>query len=351
MSTSVTTRPHVQGADTVVISSAVRRTTSSWSRRAAAGLRFSTAPRRSPASWTAAPRVAVAGANGKTTTTSMLVVALQRRRTPTRRSRPAARSPSSAPMPRSGPATPSSSRRTRATAPSSPTARTSRSSPTSSRPPRLLRRSTGWSAPTPPSPTSVVDGGLLVACADDPGARGAGEAARRRAARRDVRATRRAPTSGCCARTAGRPGHRSVLVATDGTETVAVPRGAGRAQRPGRVRRVPRRRRRAGGRPGACSRASPAFTGTRRRFEVRGEAGGVTVVDDYAHNPAKVAAVVGTAAEIVRGRGPGRCSVVFQPHLYSRTLDFAASSVRAWHRRTTSSSSTSRPRGRTRCRA
>ena len=65
------------------------------------------------------------------------------------------------------------------------------------------------------------------------------------------------------------------------------------------------------------------FGGARRRFEVRGEVDGITVVDDYAHNPAKVAAVVGTAAEIVRRSGRGSLRVVFQPHLYSRTRDFA----------------------------
>ena len=65
------------------------------------------------------------------------------------------------------------------------------------------------------------------------------------------------------------------------------------------------------------------FSGARRRFEVRGEVDGVTVVDDYAHNPAKVAAVVGHG---IRDRAPrrhGSLRVVFQPHLYSRTRDFA----------------------------
>lgn len=65
-----------------------------------------------------------------------------------------------------------------------------------------------------------------------------------------------------------------------------------------------------------------AFDGARRRFEVRGDVGGVTVVDDYAHNPGKVAAVVRTAAEIASRRG-GRLHVAFQPHLFSRTRDFA----------------------------
>ena len=65
-----------------------------------------------------------------------------------------------------------------------------------------------------------------------------------------------------------------------------------------------------------------SFTGTRRRFEPKGEAGGVVVVDDYAHNAGKVTAVVATAKELVGDSG--RLVVVFQPHLYSRTRDFAA---------------------------
>ncbi|KRE55732.1 UDP-N-acetylmuramate--L-alanine ligase [Phycicoccus sp. Soil748] len=69
------------------------------------------------------------------------------------------------------------------------------------------------------------------------------------------------------------------------------------------------------------------FTGTRRRFEPKGTAAGVTVVDDYAHNPGKVSAVVSTAAELVGEQG--RLLVVFQPHLYSRTRDFAAEFARA----------------------
>lgn len=64
------------------------------------------------------------------------------------------------------------------------------------------------------------------------------------------------------------------------------------------------------------------FPGTRRRFERRGSAGGVEVVDDYAHNAPKVAAVVAAARAVV---APGAAlRVVFQPHLYSRTRDFAA---------------------------
>jgi UDP-N-acetylmuramate--alanine ligase len=57
------------------------------------------------------------------------------------------------------------------------------------------------------------------------------------------------------------------------------------------------------------------FEGVGRRYDVKGEAGGVTVVDDYAHNPAKVEAAIAAARE----RGAERVLVLFQPHLYSRT--------------------------------
>lgn len=63
------------------------------------------------------------------------------------------------------------------------------------------------------------------------------------------------------------------------------------------------------------------FGGARRRFELKGSAAGVRVVDDYAHNPAKVAAAL-AAARVVAGEG--RLLVAFQPHLYSRTQLFAA---------------------------
>ncbi len=61
--------------------------------------------------------------------------------------------------------------------------------------------------------------------------------------------------------------------------------------------------------------ALAAYPGVDRRFQVRGQAAGVTVVDDYAHLPAKVAAAVASA----RGGGWRRVVCVFQPHRYSRT--------------------------------
>jgi UDP-N-acetylmuramate--alanine ligase len=64
-----------------------------------------------------------------------------------------------------------------------------------------------------------------------------------------------------------------------------------------------------------AERAIVDFRGVGRRFELTGERGGVRVVDDYAHNPAKVAALLAAARE----RSDGRVLVLFQPHLYSRT--------------------------------
>ena len=59
------------------------------------------------------------------------------------------------------------------------------------------------------------------------------------------------------------------------------------------------------------------FTGVGRRFELRGVAGGVTVIDDYAHHPAEVRATLSAARE----RATGRVIAIFQPHLYSRTRE------------------------------
>ncbi len=70
-----------------------------------------------------------------------------------------------------------------------------------------------------------------------------------------------------------------------------------------------------------AERAIVEFQGVGRRFELRGEGRGIRVVDDYGHNPAKVAAAIATARSAARDGG--RVLVVFQPHLYSRTLHSA----------------------------
>ena len=57
------------------------------------------------------------------------------------------------------------------------------------------------------------------------------------------------------------------------------------------------------------------FRGTARRFEFKGEAAGVRVVDDYGHHPTEITTVIETARHLSRGR----VIVAFQPHRYSRT--------------------------------
>jgi len=59
------------------------------------------------------------------------------------------------------------------------------------------------------------------------------------------------------------------------------------------------------------------FSGVDRRFQLRGQARGVTVVDDYGHHPTEIRATLAAAREC----GHARLHVVFQPHRYSRTKD------------------------------
>jgi len=172
--------------------------------------------------------------------------------------------------------------------------------------------------------TTVQPQGLLVTCADDRGSRALAEVATAAGIRvityglasdADVRLTE-VGGAGLSAQAVlvgadldggvlgplvvGMPGRHNLLNAT--AAFVAATEGLG--QEPARVLE-----------------GLAGFTGTRRRFEPKGEVAGVRVVDDYAHNPGKVTAVVETASSLA---APGRLIVVFQPHLYSRTRDFAA---------------------------
>jgi UDP-N-acetylmuramate--alanine ligase len=72
---------------------------------------------------------------------------------------------------------------------------------------------------------------------------------------------------------------------------------------------------------GDMARGLAGFAGVRRRFEFKGVAGGVRVYDDYAHHPTEVGSAALAAARGVAGAG--RVIAVFQPHLYSRTRTFA----------------------------
>ena len=64
----------------------------------------------------------------------------------------------------------------------------------------------------------------------------------------------------------------------------------------------------------AAARAMAGFAGVRRRFDLVGEAAGITVVDDYAHHPTEIAATIGAASQL----GFRHVHVLFQPHRYSR---------------------------------
>jgi UDP-N-acetylmuramate--alanine ligase len=71
------------------------------------------------------------------------------------------------------------------------------------------------------------------------------------------------------------------------------------------------------------------FEGVRRRFELIGTAGSVRVFDDYAHHPTEISATLEAVRTLLEQSGNGRSLVVFQPHLYSRTKAFAAEFGRA----------------------
>lgn len=65
--------------------------------------------------------------------------------------------------------------------------------------------------------------------------------------------------------------------------------------------------------------AVSAFKGVKRRFEYKLVTERFTYVDDYAHHPEELKALINGARDMFRGK---KCTVVFQPHLYSRTRDF-----------------------------
>ncbi|GEK19126.1 UDP-N-acetylmuramate--L-alanine ligase [Cellulomonas persica] len=171
----------------------------------------------------------------------------------------------------------------------------------------------------------IRSGGLLVACVDDEGARRLVERVRDDLAGRGVEV-----------RTYGRSAEADVrvgeLTACDGgwtfevstgeataaptTVTLALP-GAHNALNAAAAWTVLVRL----GVPGPDAAAAlGSFRGTGRRFEDRGTAGGVRVVDDYAHHPTEVAALLRAARSVA---GDGRVLALFQPHLFSRTRTFA----------------------------
>ncbi|GIG23157.1 hypothetical protein Cch01nite_38810 [Cellulomonas chitinilytica] len=174
----------------------------------------------------------------------------------------------------------------------------------------------------------VRSGGTLVACADDAGAARLVDRVRDDLAARGVDVVTYGTSAGADVRVGAlRPsgtGWRVRLEAPDaGVEvTLAVP-GEHNALNAAAAWVAARRL----GVPGdVAAEGLGAFRGTGRRFEDRGTVAGVRVVDDYAHHPTEVAALLRAARSVV---GDGRVLVLFQPHLFSRTRTFAEEFGRA----------------------
>ena len=73
-----------------------------------------------------------------------------------------------------------------------------------------------------------------------------------------------------------------------------------------------------------------SFRGVGRRYQVMGQARGVTVIDDYAHHPSEVAATL-TGIHQSRGKQNYKIIAIFQPHLFTRTRDFYKQFAEALH--------------------
>ena len=69
------------------------------------------------------------------------------------------------------------------------------------------------------------------------------------------------------------------------------------------------------------------FSGVGRRFEIKGQTNGVTLIDDYGHHPAEIRATL----EAARGCGYKRLLVLFQPHRYTRTKELWDEFCRAFN--------------------
>ena len=171
----------------------------------------------------------------------------------------------------------------------------------------------------------IERGGWLVACADDPGSRGLAAAARDAGVRvrtygtapdADVRVGPWHPdATGGSVEVRGADGVSSLLqLRVPGAHNAL---NAAAAWTVARLLGV--------GAPDAAA-GLARFTGTGRRFEERGTRNGVRVFDDYAHHPTEIAALLRAARQVA---GSGRVLVLFQPHLYSRTRTFADEFARA----------------------
>jgi UDP-N-acetylmuramate--alanine ligase len=174
----------------------------------------------------------------------------------------------------------------------------------------------------------IKPGGALVVCVDDPGAAALAE----RTSALGIRVLRYGSASG------SGDGHDLAGALLDwqqrGTSAVATVQLAGESGPRTMRLSVPGRHMAlnalaallaavaAGANPDVVLDALADFEGVRRRFELIGTASGVRVFDDYAHHPTKVTAALTTVCALAK-ESQGRSVVVFQPHLYSRTKAFA----------------------------
>ncbi|WP_336856129.1 UDP-N-acetylmuramate--L-alanine ligase [Sinomonas albida] len=166
--------------------------------------------------------------------------------------------------------------------------------------------------------------GLLVACADDPGARGVAERAREAAHDGGPRVVLYGTAEEADLRLL--QGAEGATLAWDGGSVrlpLTVPGTHNALNAAGAFAAVVLG---LGAEPQAAASSLASFTGAARRFELKGEANGIRVYDDYAHHPTEVRAAL-AAARSVAGRG--RVHVLFQPHLFSRTREFAAAFAEA----------------------
>lgn len=176
----------------------------------------------------------------------------------------------------------------------------------------------------------IAPGGALVVCTDDPGAAGLAGRAAARGVRVLAYGASEEPAPGCPP-----PAARLVDWQQQGTGAVAEIQLAGEGRRRAMRLSVPGRHMalnalaallaavEVGAPLDAVLDGLAGFEGVRRRFELVGVANGVRVFDDYAHHPTEVRAALAALRTVAEQSGGGRTLAVFQPHLYSRTKAFA----------------------------
>jgi UDP-N-acetylmuramate--alanine ligase len=166
----------------------------------------------------------------------------------------------------------------------------------------------------------VIPGGVLITCADDPGARVVAEASRGLGIR--VRSYGESASADYRISEVTARGMGSTVTVTAGTSfkgliTIAVP-GRHNALNAAAAFAAAVE---LGFPAGQAAAALSAYRGAQRRMEPKGGGDGVQVLDSYAHHPTEVAADLAAARDIADG---GRVIAIFQPHLFSRTRIFAA---------------------------